>query len=80
MLAGSERQQGFFDAALLAENSIYARLAQHGDQIVRDADFAECYSERWGRPSIVAERAREGVVAGLSQRALRPARDGSAAV
>jgi transposase len=56
MLAGSERQQGFFDAAwcagLLAENSIYALLARHGDQIVRDADFAECYSARWGRPSI----------------------------
>src|SRR5829696_8236986 len=56
MLAGSERQQGFFDAAwcagLLAENSIYALLAKHGDRIVRDEDFAECYSARWGRPSI----------------------------
>ena len=39
-------------AGLLAENSIYALLAQHGDRIVRDEDFAECYSERWGRPSI----------------------------
>src|SRR3954447_874044 len=56
MLAGSDRQQGFFDAAwcagLLAENSIYSLLAEHGDWIVRDADFAECYSARWGRPSI----------------------------
>jgi transposase len=56
MLAGSERQQGFFDAAwcagLLAEKSIYALLARHGDRIVRDQDFAECYSARWGRPSI----------------------------
>src|SRR6478735_7198611 len=56
MLAGSERQQGFFDAAwcagLLAERSIYSLLAKHGDRIVRDEDFAECYSERWGRPSI----------------------------
>ena len=56
MLAGSERQQGFFDAAwcagLLAENSIYALLAEHGDRIVRDKDFAECYSARLGRPSI----------------------------
>src|SRR3954466_5136006 len=56
MLAGSDRQQGFFDAAwcagLLAENSIYSLLAEHGDRIVRDEDFAECYSERWGRPSI----------------------------
>jgi transposase len=56
MLAGRERQQGFFDAAwcsgLLAEDSIYALLANHGDRIVRDEDFAECYSARWGRPSI----------------------------
>jgi transposase len=56
VLGGSERQQGFFDAAwcagLLAENSIYALLARHGERIVRDEDFAECYSERWGRPSI----------------------------
>jgi Transposase domain (DUF772)/Transposase DDE domain len=48
--------QGFFDAAwcsdLLAEESIYALLAQHGDRIVHDEDFAECYSERQGRPSI----------------------------
>src|SRR4051794_41781648 len=56
MLAGSDRQQGFFDAAwcagLLAENSIYSLLAKHGERIVRDEDFAECYSARWGRPSI----------------------------
>ena len=56
MLAGSDRQQGFFDAAwcagLLAENSIYSLLAKHGDRIVRDEDFAECYSQRMGRPSI----------------------------
>src|ERR687884_440357 len=56
MLAGSQRQQGFFDAAwcagLLAEDSIYALLARHGDQIVRDEDFAECYSSRWGHPAI----------------------------
>jgi transposase len=37
---------------LLAENSIYSLLAKHGDRIVRDADFAECYSAKWGRPSI----------------------------
>src|SRR5947209_15162019 len=56
MLAGSDRQQGFFDAAwcagLLAERSIYALLVRHGDRIVRDEDFAECYSSRMGRPSI----------------------------
>jgi transposase len=56
VLAGRARQQGFFDtpwcAGLLAENSIYALLARHGDQIVGDEDFAECGSERWGRPSM----------------------------
>jgi transposase len=56
MLATRDGQRGFFDAAwcssLLAENSIYALLAQHGERIVCDEDFAECYSPRWGRPSI----------------------------
>ena len=56
MLAVADRQQGFFDAAwcsgLLAEDSIYALLAEHGARIVRDEDFADCYSERHGRPSI----------------------------
>jgi hypothetical protein len=56
MLAVADRQRGLFDAAwcseLLAEDSIHLLLAQHGDWIVRDEDFAECYSERRGRPSI----------------------------
>jgi transposase len=56
MLSVADRQQGFFDAAwcsaLLPEDSIYALLAEHGDRIVRDEDFADCYSERQGRPSI----------------------------
>jgi transposase len=56
MLAVADRQQGLFDAAwcsgLLPEGSIYALLAEHGDRIVRDEDFAACYSERRGRPSI----------------------------
>jgi transposase len=56
MLAVADRQQGFFDAAwcsdLLPDDSIYALLAEHGDRIVRDEDFADCYSERQGRPSI----------------------------
>ena len=30
----------------------FALLAEHGDRIVRDEDFAECYSTRIGRPSI----------------------------
>lgn len=45
-----------FDAAVLvrplAEGSFYALLAEHGDRIVRDEDFAECYASRMGRPSI----------------------------
>ena len=45
-----------FDAAVLArplpEGSFYALLAEHGDRIVRDEDFAECYSAGMGRPSI----------------------------
>jgi hypothetical protein len=56
MLAVADRQRGFFDAAwcsdLLPEESIYSLLVEHGDRIVRDEDFAECYSEPQGRPSI----------------------------
>jgi transposase len=56
MLTVADRQRGFFDAAwcreLLPADSIYALLAEHGERIVRDQDFADCYSERQGRPSI----------------------------
>ena len=56
MLSVADRQQGFFDAAwcsaLLPEDSIYALLAEHGERIVSDEDFVDCYSERHGRPSI----------------------------
>lgn len=45
-----------FDAAVLVrplpEGSFYGLLAEHGDRIVRDEDFAECYSSGMGRPSI----------------------------
>jgi Transposase domain (DUF772) len=45
-----------FDAAVLArplpEGSFFALLAEHGHRIVRDDDFAECYSSSRGRPSI----------------------------
>jgi transposase len=34
------------------ENSFYARLARHGDEVVRDEDFAACYADGRGRPSI----------------------------
>jgi transposase len=56
MLATTDRQRGFFDAAwcseLVPDDSIYSLLGEHGDRIVRDEDFADCYSERHGRPSI----------------------------
>jgi transposase len=56
MLGAADRQQGFFDAAwcvdLLAAGSIYSLLAEHGERIVRDEDFAVCYSASQGRPSI----------------------------
>src|SRR4051794_36492908 len=56
MLATRSGQLGFLDAAELARplpaGSFFALLAEHGDRIVRDADFAECYSASRGRPSI----------------------------
>jgi hypothetical protein len=56
MLATQSGQVGMFDAAVLVrplpEGSFFALLAEHGDRIVRDEDFAECYSTRIGRPSI----------------------------
>jgi len=56
MLATESRQVGFFDApemvGPLPEGSFYALLAAHGERIVTDQDFAECYSEGQGRPSI----------------------------
>jgi transposase len=56
VLATASGQVGFFDAAELArplpEGSFFALLAEHGHRIVRDADFAACYSPGMGRPSI----------------------------
>jgi Transposase DDE domain/Transposase domain (DUF772) len=56
MLATRSAQVGMFDAVVLVgplpEGSFFALLAEHGDRIVRDEDFAECYSSRMGRPSI----------------------------
>ena len=56
MLAMQSGQVGMFDAVLLSrplpEGSFFALLAEHGDRIVRDEHFAECYSQRMGRPSI----------------------------
>jgi hypothetical protein len=56
MLSTQSAQVGLFDAAVvmgpLPEGSFFALLAEHGDRIVRDQDFADCYSDRMGRPSI----------------------------
>ena len=56
MLSTGSGQVGFFDAAELVgplpEGSFFALLAEHGDRIVRDEDFAACYSRDRGRPSI----------------------------
>jgi transposase len=56
MLSTTTVQVGFFDAAELMgrppEGSFFALLAEHGERIVRDEDFADCYSADRGRPSI----------------------------
>jgi len=60
MLSTTSGQVGFFDAAELIgpapEGSFFALLAEHGERVVRDEDFAECYSEGVGRPSIPPSR------------------------
>ena len=49
-------QQGLFDASccgnVVPRDSFYGLLAEQGERIVSDADFAECYSASRGRPSI----------------------------
>jgi transposase len=56
MWSSTSGQVGFFDAAelvgALPQGSFFALLAEHGDRIVRDEDFADCYSADPGRPSI----------------------------
>jgi transposase len=56
MLATRSGQVGFFDAVEvmgpLPAGSFFALLAEHGDRIVCDAEFAECYSSSRGRASI----------------------------
>jgi Transposase domain (DUF772) len=53
---GRAGSAGFFDAAwcgnVVPRDSFYGLLAEHGERIVGDRDFVECYSERRGRPSI----------------------------
>ena len=56
MLSRASGQVGFFDAVELVgplpEGSFFALVAERGDRIVRDEDFADCYSADRGRPSI----------------------------
>jgi transposase len=56
LLVAEPAQQGFFDASwcgnVVPRDSFYGLLAEHGERIVSDADFADCYVERRGRPSI----------------------------
>jgi transposase len=49
---GSLLQTRLVRRHLVTKGSFYERLADHGDQIVCDADFASCYSLSQGRPSI----------------------------
>ena len=60
MLSTTSGQVGLFDAAELIgplpEGSLFALLAEQGDRIVRDEDFADCYSADRGRPSIPRSR------------------------
>ena len=56
MFSTTTGQVGFFDAAELVrplpEGSFFALLAEHGGRIVGDGDFAGCYCDGVGRPSI----------------------------
>src|SRR5712691_11495533 len=49
-------QQGLFDSSwcgnVVSRDSFYGLLAEHGERIVCDGDFADCYAEGRGRPSI----------------------------
>jgi hypothetical protein len=49
---GSLLEARVMDAHLITRGSVYERLAEHGHEIIRDDDFAHCYSERMGRRSI----------------------------
>jgi transposase len=49
-------QRGLFDASwcgnVVRRDSFFGLLAEHGERVVRDGDFADCYAEGRGRPSI----------------------------
>jgi hypothetical protein len=57
MLGERSAQRGMFEAdhlylGFVGEDTFYGFLASHRDELFRDADFAECYSPDWGRPSV----------------------------
>lgn len=59
MLGSVDDQGSLFGVELLLDglfegddSSFYARMAVHGPELIRDADFADCYSSSMGRPSI----------------------------
>jgi hypothetical protein len=73
VLAVADRQRGLFDAAwcsgLLREDSICSLLAEHGDRVVRDEDFADLLLGASRPPLDPAELAGDAVHGG---RTLRP--------
>ncbi|MDP9255760.1 MAG: hypothetical protein M3Q31_04295 [Actinomycetota bacterium] len=79
MLVTESGQVGMFDAAVLVrplpEGSFFGLLAEHGRRIVRVEDFAECYSQRMGRPSI-RPSLFQGDAASASDRRVGRAGDG----
>ena len=59
MLGTVDRQGSLFGVELFLDglfegddSSFYARMAVHGSALIRDEDFADCYSATMGRPSI----------------------------
>src|SRR3954453_22750791 len=53
---GGSAQRGFFDAGwcgnVVPRDSLFGLLGEHGERIVSDVDFSDCYAEGRGRPSI----------------------------
>jgi transposase len=59
MLGTVDDQGSLFGVELLLdglfegdESSFYVRMAEHGSALIRDEDFADCYSSTMSRPSI----------------------------
>jgi transposase len=57
VLGRVDPQMSFLDTQfavghLVDGDSFYAKLARHGDQLVTDEDFADCYAADRGRPSV----------------------------